>query len=753
MPFSLGGYPVLDPTQALRTMANAPQSAPLPIATWADKANFYACTRGCAPGVGYMLVQQVNLDKILTDAAGDSYLELKAYISNKSATFPKILVAGHAECLTPGMRDQAASIYLLPIADRRWLYWERGDTITEQYNVRSNDGNYTPGGATPGYLSGTLNAGTAWTWQLMVNDIWPSAAGTAPTLPFTPHGTPEGWEFDGITRFKALQIVLDRLACDLVYQPIADTFRIARLGDTAGAGATAWETFKTTYAPVRIWDDIARVSETVRLPATVRVQFRIIPQIIVGGTPFWTVDVSTGQSDPLQSGTYVLLNDDLYALSTGKGSLPITTASLALLTARAAERETDYVRVRTYEQIDDHRIYSGVIGDDAVNCLGEIIAGVSWEDRPRTESSTDGMKTSMMTGREADHRFEDWQTTATTNDEVVDPCCPEFHPPFHGGDCRCDCCDPMPTLPGGGGGGGGNPGCNLKCPGDQIFFGGAWWSQLPNGGLYWCPNGANAGLPEPPNGPPAVPATQWGPAFHYVRSADGCSWDLVIDGDPPRPGGGGGAGGGMGGGGGGIGGGTQRICQFVWDPSTLSYVQNCFDVPRGGRGGQQPIVNKSRFGGYFRGQTFKGGILILASEIDSGFAAGVSSFNTRTGAVTLTAADVKAVQDASLTASNLTINTNNWNPGAARYISVQTDGTGGKNITGKVASSDGDVMYLENPGIDDITLVMESGSSTAANRFNNGSSGASLTLTALSGNLIGFEYAGVLSRWRHIATI
>lgn len=30
------------------------------------------------------------------------------------------------------------------------------------------------------------------------------------------------------------------------------------------------------------------------------------------------------------------------------------------------------------------------------------------------------------------------------------------------------------------------------------------------------------------------------------------------------------------------GGGTQQICQYAWDPSTLSYVQHCFDWPRAG---------------------------------------------------------------------------------------------------------------------------------------------------------------------------
>lgn len=68
-----------------------------------------------------------------------------------------------------------------------------------------------------------------------------------------------------------------------------------------------------------------------------------------------------------------------------------------------------------------------------------------------------------------------------------------------------------------------------------------------------------------------------------------------------------------------------------------------------------------------------------------------------------------------LSPAQLTGNTNNWNPGTARYIRVSSDGA--YNITGLVAGVDGQEVRILNVGANTLTLVDQSGSSTASNRW------------------------------------
>lgn len=87
-------------------------------------------------------------------------------------------------------------------------------------------------------------------------------------------------------------------------------------------------------------------------------------------------------------------------------------------------------------------------------------------------------------------------------------------------------------------------------------------------------------------------------------------------------------------------------------------------------------------------------------------------------------------------------NTNNWNPGAGDIINVSS--TGAVDLTGIIAGRAGQALTLYNSGSNTITLRHESGSSSAANRFNIWPPQD----TALSAGVAAtLEYDAGLARW------
>lgn len=99
------------------------------------------------------------------------------------------------------------------------------------------------------------------------------------------------------------------------------------------------------------------------------------------------------------------------------------------------------------------------------------------------------------------------------------------------------------------------------------------------------------------------------------------------------------------------------------------------------------------------------------------------------------------------TPSQITGDQNNYNPGGQGvYLRLSSDAS--RNITGLTFTSaqiSGEVHTIVNSGSQNIVLVNESASSTAANRFHN-ATGADITLTA--DQQASIWYDGTLSRWR-----
>lgn len=364
--------PCLDPRSLYRELIDRN----LPVDTWFGKANSFICPLGESPGTGTILLTERQVNE-LSGVTSDASLEF--IDSGTPVTLQKIVFI-HSECVTPTDDGNLDAVHVCHLADRRWHLAKV--PINKAYNLRMEDGT--------DYETATKNAGTAWTWTQMVSDIWTDAGLTSyPGLPFTPHGTPENFDFYGSFAWYALNHVLTRLACAVKYNPITDAFSIIRLGSntsTQSAAITALERDTGQW----VWDEYPVAAVRAGQPEKIRVLFEKLPVPTDGTATFSTEDVTLAATTGVVSGTYVTLHDDLSSLS----------GNAATRTARAAERAADWLRRYQYFEYPYARVYDGFHGTKAMACLGETIGTIAWSDRGK------GGRTELIAG--PDDSYAKW---------------------------------------------------------------------------------------------------------------------------------------------------------------------------------------------------------------------------------------------------------------------------------------------------------------------------------------------------------
>ncbi len=403
-----GSFPLLAPEIERENAARNGS----PLTPW-GAANSYRNRLGGASGRGWILLLRSDLDSLGIDTKADLVFSGD---QNKATLTLRSLHIVKAGVICPGQRGDGDGACWAEIADRRRLL--RAIPIDKAYNLRD-----APGSA--GYYSATKNAGSAWTWTQLVEDVWgivgtgATKLGAYPGLPFAPDGTPEGFNFyGGASALMALDAVLERLGCALKLDLIADAFSIVRI-QSADATATAALALRDGE---RIWDAEPQFPTRGKLPQYVRVLFSKQRDTTdtTGGSPFYVVDVADASGTPaaVEAGTYAVIKDDMPALYAA-GVL----SNGAALATRAAERSADWYRIAKQTRVS--RTYTGLWSDVGLRPGAQLQAEVFEErgDDPlgfRTSIlSTDGEydpRTGEVNGGLAAHVWED--TSECCSDEL-----------------------------------------------------------------------------------------------------------------------------------------------------------------------------------------------------------------------------------------------------------------------------------------------------------------------------------------------
>jgi len=356
MSTSYASRPCVDPA----LLARECRDRGIPTESWFGRANSFAVPLGKGPGTGHVLLKKEDLDAIPRTA--DQRLAFLDDVGNRE-TLQKIVLV-EATCVTPGAESDPQAVYLCELRDRR--HHLARVPIDKAYNVRAADGGSR--------LAQTLNSGSAWTWQGVVDNIV-TAIGLSTSyfvLPFTPDATPENLTYYGGWAWDALCDVLDRIACEVKYDPVLDTFSVVRLGDTDTAATAEL----AALAGDRTWDAYASDNSRAWRPEKVRVRFPRRPLPTDGSSPVYTVDVTLTATTGVVSGTYVQLDDDLAALAaTGSPS------NAAACSTRAAERAADWLRKRQGYDRRLLKVYRDFRPTARTKLLGKTLAEYGIDDR------------------------------------------------------------------------------------------------------------------------------------------------------------------------------------------------------------------------------------------------------------------------------------------------------------------------------------------------------------------------------------
>lgn len=347
--------PTLDPAQEL---ANCLRLG-TPADHWRGKCNRFACPSGVLSGSGMVLMLRRDLD--LIDQNTPQTLEFTDATTRHALQNIHIV---RALCVSPGAPADPNAVYAVELADKRRRLALSACNLG--FNLRSTPGgNYTAASA----ASTTL----AYTWAQIWGYIWATlpadVAGSAPALPATPQGTPEGFDFYGVSSMDAVGQFLARLGWDLVLDPVADTFTVVAIGDTQPNFAAA----ETRHVARRLYDLEPVEPAYGTIPASLLIQFPRQP-VTYGASPYETKTATpSGGALTGEAGTLILFDDLVANYSTG------TLSNDAALTARAAARATEFYRVARAARTLC-RVYSGLVADFVV---GSEVRCVTWADAGR----------------------------------------------------------------------------------------------------------------------------------------------------------------------------------------------------------------------------------------------------------------------------------------------------------------------------------------------------------------------------------
>jgi len=340
-----------------------------------QRANSYTCGRGEKPGQAWVLMTRKLLDEL-----GRNEFHTLRFVDGKTIIDIENLSIVKSSTMSQSVAGDARAPRLVYLEDkRRQLQYS---SINAQYNVRIPAPSTTSG--TGLYYTASLNSGSVWTWQTLATNLWASlpstVAGTAPALPYTPDGTPEGWRFIGVSAWRGLHVVLEKIGCTTVYDPILDVFTYVQLGVAQTGLLAALDRIEDR----KLYDyDPQENYQLANMPEKIRVFFarRETYHGIEMDTPLvdnWEMSpaVSKDYATAIagaQAGTIVSVWDDLPALFDYTN---LNTNSAALQT-RANEIGLNIVRRIDVSEERLRRTYSGLV---KTIIPGAEISELIWRD-------------------------------------------------------------------------------------------------------------------------------------------------------------------------------------------------------------------------------------------------------------------------------------------------------------------------------------------------------------------------------------
>ncbi|OGT57657.1 MAG: hypothetical protein A3E01_02665 [Gammaproteobacteria bacterium RIFCSPHIGHO2_12_FULL_63_22] len=222
--FNWGSEFCTDPIMLKRQMLRAGMDDLVKL--FDGKANSFTLPLGPSAGRGYVLLRRSQLDQINLDIAQP----LEMATSTKSLFFAETYFIG-ALRIVHGKEADPNSVYLVEFADRRHIL-ERFTATNKQYNLLRPDA--LAASATK-YYKATLNSGSSWTWQGIIDDLWTDLGGlagdTAPSLPSTPANEPNDFSFVGVSAWSAINAVADAAGCAFALDPTENTFSLVQIGE------------------------------------------------------------------------------------------------------------------------------------------------------------------------------------------------------------------------------------------------------------------------------------------------------------------------------------------------------------------------------------------------------------------------------------------------------------------------------------------------------------------------------------------
>lgn len=308
--WKIGGYRALHPQPFAETAAQ--QGWPM---LWHGKVNSVSCPRGRRYGEAHFLISQDTLDELDKTAA----LNITCEHENGTTTLAGYYVIS-TQAITKSTDKPA---HWVTLADRRWILEKVA--CQRRFNLRKDASNW---------VTSTLNGGTPYTWQQVLQSLWsllPSAAGSCPTLTSVPTSTPENLIFDGASAWRAINQVLSAIAHAAVLNPSTGAFKFVYLnGDQTGISTAELD---EAYRSRLLWQFAPEELTTTNYPASVAVTYPKMPSVSTLDTGLFpaeptTETLSLGQGG--LTGTTFPVTDTMFSRTTNAADRTARTAEIAL---------------------------------------------------------------------------------------------------------------------------------------------------------------------------------------------------------------------------------------------------------------------------------------------------------------------------------------------------------------------------------------------------------------------------------------